>query len=66
MRMHSQTTKIESGRVFLPVRADWLEDFKTEVCAFPHGSNDDQVDAMSQYLKWEDERSKRYASQSQW
>lgn len=62
MRMHAQTPKIEGGQVFLPARADWLEDFKAEVCAFPNGSNDDQVDAMSQYLQWEDDRGSRYVT----
>jgi predicted phage terminase large subunit-like protein len=56
MRMHAQTVKLEGGQVFLPARAEWLDDFKGEVCAFPNGKHDDQVDAMSQYLLWEDER----------
>ena len=60
MRLHAQTPKIEAGQVFLPARADWLEDFKAEVCAFPNGSHDDQVDAMSQYLQWEDDRRSRF------
>jgi predicted phage terminase large subunit-like protein len=60
MRMSAQTSKLEAGQVFLPSRADWLDDFRSEVCAFPNGSNDDQVDAMSQYLQWEDDRSSRF------
>jgi hypothetical protein len=36
MRMHAQTGKLETGQVFLPELADWLDEFKQEVCArFP-------------------------------
>jgi phage terminase large subunit-like protein len=38
---------IESGNVYLPAGADWLDDFLTEVTTFPGAINDDQVDAMS-------------------
>lgn len=50
MRMHAQTARIESGSVFLPRRAAWLDDFRTELLAFPRGRHDDQVDALSQGL----------------
>jgi len=50
MRMHQQTARIESGAVFLPVRARWLDEFRREVLSFPHGRHDDQVDALSQGL----------------
>ena len=50
MRMHGQTARIESGAVFLPIRAPWLDEFRKEVLAFPHGRHDDQVDALSQGL----------------
>jgi predicted phage terminase large subunit-like protein len=36
---------IESGRVFLPVRALWLEDFRRELASFP-GRFTDQTDAL--------------------
>ena len=45
--------------MYLPQNAPWLDDFKNEVCAFPNGSHEDQVDAMSQFLNWVDERTKR-------
>lgn len=38
----------EAGRIHLPTSASWLEDFLEEVKAFPHGANDDQVDAATQ------------------
>jgi predicted phage terminase large subunit-like protein len=43
---------IESGNVFLPVPeiARWVGDFVEEASAFPNGTNDDQVDAMTQAL----------------
>lgn len=50
MRMYNQTGHIEAGAVFLPRRAPWLDDFRRELCAFPGGRFDDQVDAFSQAL----------------
>lgn len=43
---------IESGRVFLPHQAVWLNDFEYEVMIFPETRHDDQVDSMVQYLQW--------------
>lgn len=43
---------IETGRVWLPVDAPWLETFLFEASNFPNGKNDDQVDAMTQYLSF--------------
>ena len=50
MRMNNQTGRIEAGSVLLPRRAFWLEEFRRELCAFPGGRHDDQVDAFSQAL----------------
>jgi phage terminase large subunit-like protein len=36
----------------------WLDDLRTEILAFPHGKHDDQVDAFSQLMTW-NERPKR-------
>ncbi|CAN5583967.1 phage terminase large subunit [soil metagenome] len=36
----------EEGRVFL-IRGPWIEDFVNEVCQFPVGRHDDQIDAVS-------------------
>lgn len=43
---------IEAGNVFLPSRAiaPWVDDFVSEFRFFPHGANDDQVDACTQAL----------------
>jgi predicted phage terminase large subunit-like protein len=51
MRMNNQTGQIEAGSVFLPRRAPWLDDFRRELCAFPGGRYNDQVDAFSQALR---------------
>lgn len=44
--------QIESGNVYLPdpETNPWVYDFIEECASFPHGSHDDQVDAMSQAL----------------
>ena len=38
----------------LPEEAPWLVDFEKEVLAFPNGKFDDQVDSLSQFLRWLD------------
>lgn len=50
---------IQAGEVHLPARAIWLPDYEKELIAFPHGKNDDQVDATSQYLDWAKNRGAR-------
>lgn len=51
-RAATQSVAIEAGRVFIPRRADWLNDLRMEIIQFPHGRHDDQVDSISQFLKW--------------
>lgn len=41
---------VETGYVFLPEGAPWLEDFIEEFALFPAGNRNDQVDALSQAL----------------
>jgi predicted phage terminase large subunit-like protein len=50
MRMDRQTARIEAGSVLLPACAPWLDDFRSEMMAFPAGRYNDQVDALSQAL----------------
>ncbi len=57
MRLGGQSHKFEAGAVLLPEAAPWLADFEAELLAFPKGRYDDQVDALSQYLRWSDARS---------
>jgi predicted phage terminase large subunit-like protein len=52
LRMHKHTARIEAGSVFLPRQAPWLDQFRTELLAFPAGRHDDQVDALSQGLEY--------------
>lgn len=51
-RMYSVTPLIESGRIAIPSEAPWLAEFQREVTLFPNGKNDDQVDSLSQFLRW--------------
>jgi predicted phage terminase large subunit-like protein len=51
-RMAAQAAKIEAGQVYLPQGASWLAEFLSELLAFPHGRHDDQVDSVSQFLRW--------------
>jgi predicted phage terminase large subunit-like protein len=51
-RMVAESAKIEAGHVLLPRQAEWLDTFLLELLAFPNGRHDDQVDSVSQFLKW--------------
>ncbi|MEO6946872.1 MAG: phage terminase large subunit, partial [Nitrobacter sp.] len=53
-RVISQSDLFEGGSVFFPENAPWLEDFETELLAFP-GRHDDQVDALIQGIAWQRE-----------
>ena len=52
MRMHSVTSTIENGFVYLPDKACWLAEYIHELTVFPKGKNDDQADSTSQALDW--------------
>ena len=49
-RLLTQAARFEAGRVLLPKGATWLEEYVSELLAFPYGRHDDQVDATSQAL----------------
>ena len=51
-RLHGATPMFESGQVLLPDTAGWLEAYLHELCAFPRGKHDDQVDSTTQALEW--------------
>jgi len=55
-RMSAQSAKIEAGQVYLLNQAPWLGDLQAELLQFPHGRNDDQVDSISQFLNWIEQR----------
>ena len=52
MRMHTATSMIENGFVYLPEKAQWLPQFVHELITFPNGKHDDQADSTSQALNW--------------
>ena len=51
-RLLAQSPKFESSQVILPREAPWLGAFLNELLAFPNARYDDQVDSMSQALKY--------------
>ena len=56
MRAWACTAQIEAGRVLIPISAPWLDEFLLEVRQFPRGRKDDQVDSMTQFLGYMEER----------
>lgn len=51
-RLFAQASIFDSGKVYLPSKALWVDDFIHELTAFPSAKFDDQVDAMSQALTY--------------
>jgi predicted phage terminase large subunit-like protein len=51
-RVKARVNMIEAGRVWLPNNQPWVDEFIDECAAFPGGQYDDQVDQMSQALKY--------------
>ncbi len=49
-RVNAVSPAIESGHVYLPMGAPWLEDYIRQWSEFPVGKNDDMVDASAQCL----------------
>jgi predicted phage terminase large subunit-like protein len=49
-RADGVTPLVEGGRVFLPQKAEWLDDYIAELERFPNGVHDDQVDPTSMAL----------------
>jgi predicted phage terminase large subunit-like protein len=60
-RMSSQSAQIESGQVYFPESAPWLADLETELFRFPLTDHDDQVDSISQFLKYASGGANQYA-----
>ena len=56
MRLAAVSPLIEAGMVLFPASAPWLDDLVTELLQFPNGSHDDQVDSLSQFLNYMEER----------
>lgn len=51
-RASEVSAMVEAGRLHLPEEAEWLVDFEGEFFGFPLSTNDDQVDSVTQFLKW--------------
>ncbi len=56
-RVDLEMPRLQGGHVLLPNNAPWLDDFRRELAEFPQGRHDDQVDSLSQFLKWQRTRS---------
>lgn len=56
LRAETESPIVEAGRILLPREAAWVGAFLAEVLMFPNAKHDDQVDSMSQFLKWWRER----------
>jgi len=51
-RLCAVQAQFESGSVYFPHAASWLDDLMTELLAFPQARHDDQVDSIAQALTW--------------
>jgi len=51
-RAEEVSPTVEAGLLRLPETAPWLIDFEGEFFGFPLSTNDDQVDSVSQFLRW--------------
>jgi phage terminase large subunit-like protein len=52
VRLHACSDRFENGRVVLPERAPWLDDYINELIGFPGSKHDDQVDSTTQALDY--------------
>ena len=51
-RAVAPSAMVDSGCVFLPRQAPWLNEFLDELLTFPNSKFDDQVDTFNQFLNW--------------
>ena len=51
-RVNAVSAAIESGHVYLPEGAAWLEEYLDQWSAFPAGKHDDMVDSSTQALSY--------------
>lgn len=51
-RANEVSAMVEAGLMHLPEVAPWLVDFEGEFFGFPLSTHDDQVDSVTQFLKW--------------
>ena len=55
-RMYGYTSVLEGKALHVVKGTSWYPDFLAEYLAFPQGKHDDQIDALSQFLKWHQDR----------
>jgi predicted phage terminase large subunit-like protein len=51
-RLAAVSVQFESGAIWFPKGAPWLNSLKAELLGFPNVKHDDQVDSISQALSW--------------
>jgi hypothetical protein len=66
MRLHSVTSTMENGLVYVPEKAPWLEVYLHELVTFPKAKFDDQADSTSQALDWAKELGAEHGLLAQW
>ena len=54
----------EAGKVFIPSNKAWLENFLSELRGFPNVDHDDQIDSMTQFLIWAQNKESKAISYS--
>jgi predicted phage terminase large subunit-like protein len=52
VRSSAATPLVESGKIYLPLNAPFVEDFIIELERFPFDKHDDQVDSFSQFVEF--------------
>ena len=55
-RANAVTSLFEAGRVLLPYDEPWLKSLESELFMFPLGRHDDQVDSVTQALRYMKEK----------
>jgi len=55
-RANAVTSLFEAGRVLFPYDAPWLKELEAELFMFPLGRHDDQVDSITQALRYMKEK----------
>lgn len=50
------TSWLKDGRLVIPTDKNWYDPFRRELLAFPDAGNDDQVDALVQFMHWKEHR----------
>lgn len=67
LRAHAVSPFVESGKVFLPHKAPWLDAFLDELTRFPNSAYADQTDALTQALQYMQAKARfRTSGQQHW